>query len=490
MTEVITQELNNTNFLENKEDPLTSLKYRIIEVTSEHQTNSIYELLKPSSKSSGWLSSRFCYFPQEITIQFLSPVKIKQINIISHENKISSHVDVYNYYPFSNNQSNNNKSNLNSKIQYNNIGFITFDPNNRTNYQAKEFKKIFLDSINSSYLKLSFQKNHMNKYNVFNQVGLYTIEFFGSYIENPSSEDYNILERSISQKQSNNELIENELDDISSEKLKLYKDKLADALKIEDYDEASKLKVIIDKIKLIGKRIAELENQKKLYVENEDFSNAKIMKIEVDKLKSIMKNIEKPIPNLKIINNFDIKKETAYLNNSNVSENAIKHDNNDNNEQLSILDDNMDNIENSNNTKRNQQSFGDINVNQSMSIGESKEVFDATFKNHTVMFKELEENTPEVYDEIVIPALRNKNKQKEQDEEDIIKADLEELDKPTFQQYEPMLKYITEEELRKLFSKQIIYREEGITAFTSKLNQIFADKTSTGANINLAMRLL
>jgi centrosomal protein CEP104 len=259
------------------------LKFRLIEATSEDPNNPLFELIR-GSESSGWMSSRFCTYPQEIIIQFLSPVNLKQINILSNEKKISSMIEFYSYYP-----SGNSDYFTNYKlVSYEKLGYIRMDSNSKSKYRAREFRKVFINT-NCIYLKLVMNKNYVNKYNVFNQVGLIGLEFMGTPINYKHNELY--LKESLKEY----DLKEYELDDISQEKLKIMKTQQEEAIKIEDYDEAKRLKKLIDRIKFIGRKIHELEVQKKIFINNEDYDNAKIIKLEIDRLKSNLKNVDKNI---------------------------------------------------------------------------------------------------------------------------------------------------------------------------------------------------
>ncbi|CAJ1380193.1 unnamed protein product [Effrenium voratum] len=55
------------------------LKYRIVKCTSEDPEFPGSELLSHSSQTKGWQSARFCDFPQEIGLQFETPVHLRQV---------------------------------------------------------------------------------------------------------------------------------------------------------------------------------------------------------------------------------------------------------------------------------------------------------------------------------------------------------------------------------------------------------------------------
>lgn len=53
----------------------------------------------------------------------------------------------------------------------------------------------------------------------------------------------------------------------------------------ENFDEAKKLKVSIDRLKAISSHLGQLEDRKRLAIINEDYDSAKLIKLEIDKLK-------------------------------------------------------------------------------------------------------------------------------------------------------------------------------------------------------------
>jgi centrosomal protein CEP104 len=275
------------------------LKYRLIEATTEDPDYPLYELMR-GADSSGWTSVRFCTYPQEILIQFLTPVTLKQINILSNEKRIPSMIEFYSYYPSSVSDIFTNYK----QVTFDKLGYIRMDTNSKTNYKAREYRKVYINS-NCVFLKLVLHKNYVNKYNVFNQVGVISVEFFGTPIHINKNELY--LKETIR----NIEFKEEELDEISQEKIKIMRTQQEEAIQKENFDEAKKLKQTIDKIKLIGKRIYELDKQKKMYINNEDFDNAKILKFEIDRLKSNLKYVDKNLSIVPYQNaSFDINKSS------------------------------------------------------------------------------------------------------------------------------------------------------------------------------------
>jgi centrosomal protein CEP104 len=69
----------------------------------------------------------------------------------------------------------------NPNLVFTRLGHFSLDDNVRTNYQARELKTVYLESY-CQYLKIVCTKNHINNFNIFNQVGLISINCMGSYM--------------------------------------------------------------------------------------------------------------------------------------------------------------------------------------------------------------------------------------------------------------------------------------------------------------------
>jgi len=306
-----------------EKNSIQKLKYRLIEASTEDADYPLYELLR-GMDSTGWVSVRFCTYPQEILLQFLTPVHLKQIHILSNEKKISSLIEIYCYYPSNINDVYNNYK----QVVFEKLGYIRMDTNSKTNYKAREFRKVFVDT-QCLYLKLVLQKNYVNKYNVFNQVGLISLDFYGAPIFIKKNDYY--LKESLSEKA---EIKEEEMDEIAQEKMKILRVQLEEALRVEDYDEAKRLKKNMDKIKAIGKKIYEMEQQKKVYINNEDFDNAKIVKLELERLKSNLKYVDKQLGSLVPHSNVSVELNRSRSNEEENKESIQVNFNNSNDETI------------------------------------------------------------------------------------------------------------------------------------------------------------
>lgn len=116
------------------------LNFRIFSSTSEELDGKAENLALGTDfeGNPGWHAKRFCEYPQEIVIYFNSPVHLKKLVLLSHQNKISSQVDLYAFNPSTFNE-------ISSK-KYNRLGKFTLDDNAQSGYQARESKSVYLDT--------------------------------------------------------------------------------------------------------------------------------------------------------------------------------------------------------------------------------------------------------------------------------------------------------------------------------------------------------
>ena len=74
-------------------------------IESYHQETNTPESQMDSQKANnkntqgGWISNRYCTYPQEIFIQFPTMVNIRQINVLINESKIPKMIEFINCIP-------------------------------------------------------------------------------------------------------------------------------------------------------------------------------------------------------------------------------------------------------------------------------------------------------------------------------------------------------------------------------------------------------
>ena len=59
---------------------------------------------------------------------------------------------------------------------------MSLSDNEKTAFKARELKSVQVDAV-GVFLKLNIHKNHINKYNLYNQVGLVAINVIGDRVK-------------------------------------------------------------------------------------------------------------------------------------------------------------------------------------------------------------------------------------------------------------------------------------------------------------------
>lgn len=252
---------------------VTKLKFRVVSFSSEDPDFQVTELLKHGPHTKGWQSSRFCDYPQEIILQMSVPARIKQLQLLSHQFKVSSKVELYTYCP----ETPGSMPSLDS-IKFKRLGYMSLDSNEQSNYQARELKSVYID-VPSLYLKLVLNKCHINKFNLFNQVGLIAINALGEELIEPGRP----MGKGAMPESLENEM---EFDATTMDRLKALTAAKQRAIDNEDYDEAKRLKDAIERLKNVGYQLLQLEERKRSALASEDFDTAKIIKLEIDRLRN------------------------------------------------------------------------------------------------------------------------------------------------------------------------------------------------------------
>lgn len=152
---------------------MKALKYAVEDFTSQDELFPANNLsIFPLEK--GWNSAPFADFPQSLTFFFEGEVEVKKLQILSHEYKISTKVDIY--VGFLNDQSDISSKNC----TFRKIGFFGFKSNEATNYLGNELRS-FSFEFACNCVKLVFLNNHINPKNYFNQ-GLNSLRIVNHFL--------------------------------------------------------------------------------------------------------------------------------------------------------------------------------------------------------------------------------------------------------------------------------------------------------------------
>ena len=423
---------------------LSKLNFKVINISSINEDNIVNSKIKFSKllQKDGyeWVSERFCIYPQEITIKFDFPVYLYQINLLCNEKKTPKHLVFHSFCP----EEYDDKSYKYSDISFNYIGYVDLKDNRDSNYQVREYKKVFIN-IRTLFLKILLDNNYINNYNKFQQVGIINIECLGKSINNILNIDIDMKDKE-KQNQLNNQ-IENIIKEILGDKYEMLLKKYINFDKIQNSDKYLKIKNKLEELNNTGKKIFQIKLLEKNASNKDDFNKAIELKNRGEKYKYQLNEIMNEINKI-----FD-----SINNNQNL----------ENEEELNEIS----NINNSNQnfTFKNNNNFENENK------GNKKILFS---------FTDLEFNDSNIHDEIVIPTAKKhlqKNKSVEEliaEEENKFKKKLgppEELNENNLNDFKKLIYYLNEDGLRYLLSNQNAYKTKGFNILASKLNDIFLD---------------
>ncbi|XP_015192654.2 centrosomal protein of 104 kDa isoform X1 [Lepisosteus oculatus] len=270
----------------------------VVVSSSGHEDNyNAKELMVHAPTVNGWRSARFCPYPQEITLQLVERCRIRKLQLLAHQYMISAKIEFYisDSLPES--------FSPNPSDRFCRLGYVSLSDNEKTGFKARELKSVHVDAV-GTYLKLIFHKNHINRYNLYNQVALVAINVLGDSVD--SSEMDVIPTR--------DQLIEHYLNSIHNDvtlegtylsksdsisplddlAFDMYQDpevaqiirqldeKKHEAVRQERFDLAKKLKQAIADLQKVGEHLGRYEVEKRCAIDKEDYDLAKQKKQQMD----------------------------------------------------------------------------------------------------------------------------------------------------------------------------------------------------------------
>ena len=462
---------------------VTPLDYNFISFSSQDPSHPINSLQHNQNlkTNEGWVSNRYCTYPQEIMIKFPTEVNIRQINILINESKIPKKIELINCIPIGkrNKFLMNSDKNVNlipSEFMYENVGFINFSSNAENKYKLRELRKIYIN-VNTEYLKFKIHQNHNNNLNMFCQVGIVALNIYGQKRDKKlkmrkispmreknvtnNSDDESLFEICFNGEGLDEKDIDEKLDTKTIEKIKELEKEMESKKQNELYDECKFIKDQIDKIRKISLKLKILEEEKKESANRNDFDKAQELKNDLQKVEKLLEFYSS-----------DAYKYNENAKNDNNKKRIETNNNIINTSQNKIEDNKFQNI-----NKKNER----INVSQSHQQQEliTDDILD--------------------YDDIIVPSLKNKLKNnismnqslmnnalnsfdsientKELEQPEI--KPLEELSEHLKLKYEILIPIVGEETIRKIFSKCMGYRKEGLKNLKEKIPDILNNKSDT-----------
>lgn len=489
----------NRNIIANRifssyKNRISSLDYNFISFSSQdpkHHVNSIKSNLT-GQLGEGWLSNRYCAYPQEILIKFPTEVNIRQLNILINESKIPKKIELINCIPVGKKNKilingDKNIKLIPSEFMYENIGYINFSSNAENKYKLRELRKIYIN-VNSEYLKFRIYQNHNNDLNIFCQVGIIALNICGQKLERKqkkrkisplnernktnNSDDETLFDICFSGEGLDEKVIEEKLDKKTNEKIEELTKEMDLKKKNEMYDECKFIRDKIDKIKKISLKLYVLEEEKKESANKNDFDRAQEIKTNIQKIGKLLQFYSSDA--------YQYNEKKQKEDNKPKAENPKNNKNNaKKNNIISTNYKKIEDIKNNNNKKTEK-----LNVSQS-------------HQQQELIIDDILD-----YDDIIVPSLQNKLKgnnisvnqsllnnagnsfdsfensnSKEFDQQEV--RPLEELSDLLKIKYKLLIPIVGEETIRKIFSKCMGYRKEGLKFLNEKVPDILNHETET-----------
>ncbi len=154
--------------------PPDRLKFRVVAATSEDPDHPVSEVHLLAPHSRGWRSEKFCHYPQEILLELPRACHLHQMQVLSHQYLIASRVDIH----VASASSDPDPAGP-SGSAFTKLGHFAFESNEKNAFEARELKTVKIDRRDARRVKLSLHRGHVNKLNIYNQVGVVSVNLIG-----------------------------------------------------------------------------------------------------------------------------------------------------------------------------------------------------------------------------------------------------------------------------------------------------------------------
>uniref|UniRef100_A0A4W5PRU2 Centrosomal protein of 104 kDa n=1 Tax=Hucho hucho TaxID=62062 RepID=A0A4W5PRU2_9TELE len=266
--------------------------------SSGHEDNfSAKELMVHAPTVNGWRSARFCPYPQQVTLQLPERSRVRKLQLLAHQYLISGKIEFH----IGDRLLESDSPGLSGPLRR--LGYVSLSDNEKTGFKARELKSVHVDAI-GTYLRITFHRNHVNRYNLYNQVALVAINVLGDSVEGtavdtiPSREQ--LIEHYLNSSQHETALDGtymgkcesiSPLDDLAFDMyqdpevahiIRLLDDKKQEMVRQERYEFAKTLKQAIADLQKVGERLGRYDVEKCCAIEKEDYDTAKKKKQQME----------------------------------------------------------------------------------------------------------------------------------------------------------------------------------------------------------------
>uniref|UniRef100_A0A674DJK1 Centrosomal protein of 104 kDa n=1 Tax=Salmo trutta TaxID=8032 RepID=A0A674DJK1_SALTR len=261
--------------------------------SSGHEDNfSAKELMVHAPTVNGWRSARFCPYPQQITLQLPERSRVRKLQLLAHQYLISGKIEFH----IGDRLLEADSPGLSGHLRR--LGYVSLSDNEKTGFKARELKSVHVDAI-GTYLRITFHRNHVNRYNLYNQVALVAINVLGDSVDGTPSREQ-LIEHYLNSSQHETALDGtymgkcesiSPLDDLAFDMyqdpevahiIHLLDDKKQEMVRQERYEFAKTLKQAIADLQKVGERLGRYDVEKCCAIEKEDYDTAKKKKEQME----------------------------------------------------------------------------------------------------------------------------------------------------------------------------------------------------------------
>ncbi|KAI8827933.1 hypothetical protein BJ741DRAFT_627873 [Chytriomyces cf. hyalinus JEL632] len=260
----------------------------------------------------GWQSERFCTYPQTIIIRFsVGECRVRKIQVLSHHFKIASKLEFFigkqpkrspasaGSTAYTHSESSEsmdepaNQALMEGEIRFARLGFVSLGENAGSNFKAREFKSVHVDEM-GTHLKVVLHKNHINSLNLYNQVGLASLQLLGEY------NDLAAMQNGFLNEQADITLDPFLPDIVPDFSMGTYQDQRLvqlvaaaskakqEAVKAENFVLAQQLKILVCLCKKAADEVAKLLLLKVKSIEMEDYEMAEDAKEDIEQIRTAL----------------------------------------------------------------------------------------------------------------------------------------------------------------------------------------------------------
>ena len=161
------------------EQQLLPIGFDVVECSSEDKSFECSALQTYQEDGDGWLSEKNCQFPQVVVLKVHGEKDeiciIDRLEILSHEFSIAQTIEISIGHGGINGQM---PSTFDECATIQNLGFVTMDSNERSNFQDRELKSVPIGHLPTQFIKLTLKQCYENEYNIHQQVGIVGLRVF------------------------------------------------------------------------------------------------------------------------------------------------------------------------------------------------------------------------------------------------------------------------------------------------------------------------